>query len=116
MNTKTKEVYSEVYQVLNLLGNDYINELPIDLVNMLRNNRKLDYNPIYIDTVSLSEQNIKKETLSIIVLLYLKYWCIDENEKMEIKNILEKNEEKYKEKFKDMHDFDSFLKNKLSSK
>ena len=26
MNVKTKEIYSEVYQILNLLGNEYINK------------------------------------------------------------------------------------------
>ena len=35
MNRKTKEIYSEVYQVLNFLGNEYIDKLPKSLVNML---------------------------------------------------------------------------------
>ena len=35
MNIKTKEIYSEVYQVLNLLGNEYIDRLPKSLFNML---------------------------------------------------------------------------------
>ncbi len=35
MNIKTKEIYSEVYQVLNLLGNEYIDKLPKSLFNML---------------------------------------------------------------------------------
>ena len=32
MNIKTKEIYSEVYQVLNLLGNEYIDKLPTSLI------------------------------------------------------------------------------------
>ena len=36
MNEKTKEIYSEVYQVLNLLGNEYIDKLPKSLFNMLK--------------------------------------------------------------------------------
>ena len=39
MNIKTKEIYSEVYQVLNLLGNEYIDKLPTSLINMLKKKR-----------------------------------------------------------------------------
>lgn len=41
MNIKTKEIYSEVYQVLNLLGNEYIDKLPTSLINMLKEKEKL---------------------------------------------------------------------------
>ena len=71
MNIKTKEIYSEVYQILNLLGNDYIDKLPTRLINMLREKREINYNPEYTDDIPLNEQNIKKETMSIIALLYL---------------------------------------------
>ena len=64
MNIKTKEIYSEVYQVLNLLGNDYIDKLPTSLINMLREKREVNYNPQYTDDIPLNEQNIKKESMS----------------------------------------------------
>ena len=64
MNIKTKEIYSEVYQVLNLLGNEYIYKLPTNLINMLKEKREINYNPQYTDDIPLNEQNIKKETRS----------------------------------------------------
>ena len=69
MNIKTKEIYSEVYQVLNLLGNEYINKLPNSLLNMLKEKRNINYNPQYIEDIPLNKQNIRKETLAIIALL-----------------------------------------------
>ena len=45
MNIKTKEIYSEVYQVLKLLGNEYIDKLPKSLFNMLEEKRDIHYNP-----------------------------------------------------------------------
>ena len=41
MNIKTKETYSELYQILNLLGNEYIGKLPNSLFNMLKEKRNL---------------------------------------------------------------------------
>lgn len=95
MNIKTKEIYSEVYQVLNLLGNEYINKLPTSLLNMLREKRDIGYTPEYTEDIPLSKQNIQKETLGIIALLYLNYWCENEKEKDELKQTLKYNEDKY---------------------
>lgn len=111
MNVKTKEIYSEVYQVLNLLGNDYINKLPTSLTNMISEKREVNYNPQYTADIPLNKQNIKKETMSIIVLLYLNYWCNDENEISEVKNILKKNEEKYQAEIKEKCNTDNIFKN-----
>ncbi len=111
MNIKTKEIYSEVYQVLNLLGNEYIDKLPTSLINMLKEKREINYNPQYNDDIPLNEQNIKKETMSIIVLLYLNYWCKDDNEISEVKNILKENEDKYQVELREKYNPDNIFSN-----
>ena len=111
MNIKNKEIYSEVYQVLNLLGNDYIDKLPTRLINMLREKREVNYSPEYTEDIPLNEQNIKKETMAIIVLLYLNYWCEDENEKLEVKQILKSNEDKYQLELRERYNSDNIFKN-----
>ena len=111
MNIKTKEIYSEVYQILNLLGNEYIDKLPTSLINMLREKRETNYNPVYTDNMPLNEQNIKKETMSIIVLLYLNYWCEDDNEILEVKNILRKNENEYQKELREKYNPYNIFKN-----
>ena len=113
MNIKTKEIYSEVYQILNLLGNDYIDKLPTSLINMLREKREVNYNPEYTDDIPLNEQNIKKETMSIIALLYLNYWCEDENEKLEVKQILKSNEDNYQLELREKYNPDNIFKVKV---
>ena len=111
MNIKTKEIYSEVYQVLNLLGNEYIDKLPTSLINMLKEKREINYNPQYTDDIPLNEQNIKKETISIIVLLYLNYWCKNDNEISEVKNVLKENENKYQVEPREKHNPDNIFSN-----
>lgn len=110
MNIKTKEIYSEVYQVLNLLGDEYINKLPNSLFNMLKEKRNSNYTPQYTEDIPLNEQNIKKETLSIIALLDLNYWCENENEKLKIKQILKNNEDRYQQEIKDKYNPDDIFK------
>lgn len=110
MNVETKEIYSEVYQVLILLGNEYIDKLPSSLFNMLKEKREVNYIPQYTDDILLNNQNIKKETLSIIVLLYLNYWCENENEKLELKQILKRNEDEFQAKLKEKYNPDDIFK------
>ena len=93
MNESTKRIYSEVYQVVKVLGNEYINRLPKSLYNMLEEKRDIAYNPQYNLETTLNKQNINKESLNILALIHYNYWCKDENEKMELQNILKNNEE-----------------------
>lgn len=113
MNIKTKEIYSEVYQVLNLLGNEYIDKLPKSLLNMLKEKRDINYNPQYIEDIPLNKQNIKKETLAIIALLHLNYWCENEKEKLELKQVLKNNEDSYQQEIRNKYNPENmFIKNK----
>lgn len=110
MNIKTKEIYSEVYQVLNLLGNEYIDKLPKSLFNMLEEKRNINYEPKYTEDLPLNKQNIKKETLSIIALLHLNYWCENVNEKNELNQMFKNNEDRYQDELRKKHDPDNIFK------
>ena len=77
---------------------------------MLKEKRAINYNPQYTEDLPLNEQNIRKETMAIIVLLYLNYWCEDENEVAEINNILKNNEEKYQLELRERYNPDNIFK------
>ena len=110
MNIKTKEIYSEVYQVLNLLGNEYIDKLPKNLFNMLEEKRNINYEPKYTEDLPLNKQNIKKETLSIIALLHLNYWCENVDEKNELNQMFKNNEDRYQDELRKKYDPDNIFK------
>ena len=116
MNIKTKEIYSEVYQVLNLLGNEYINKLPKSLLKMLEEKRDINYEPKYTEDIPLNEQAIKNETLSIIALLYLNYWCENANEKNELIQMFKNNEDRYQEELRKKYNPEDIFKNKREIK
>lgn len=110
MNIKTKEIYSEVYQVLNLLGNEYIDKLPKSLFNMLEEKRNINYEPKYTEDLPLNKQNIKKEALSIIALLHLNYWCENVKEKNELNQMFKDNEDRYQDELRKKYDPDNIFK------
>ena len=113
LNISNNEIYSEVCGILNLLGTDYIEKIPEKIIDMFKEKRDVNYNPKYSEKDLIEQKNIKKESLSIIALLHLNYWCEDEKEKSEIKSILFKNEEKHQKELREKYNPDNiFKKNK----
>ena len=60
---------------------------------MIEEEKSSTYNPQYREDQSLNEQNIKRESLSMIALFHLNYWCNSDEEKRTIKTIISKNNE-----------------------
>ena len=110
MNVQTQEIYSEVYSILNLLGESYIKKLPVSLFNMIKEEKRQDYNPKYDAEINLEQQSIKRETLSMIALFHLNYWCNSDEEKNELKTLFKTNEEKHQAEIREKYNPDNLFK------
>lgn len=110
MDIKTQEMYSEVYSVLNMLGDKYIKKLPTSLFNMIVEEKKQDYNPIYDSKKKLEEQNIKRESISMIALFHLNYWCDSEEEKKQLNTLFKSNYDKKQEEMREKYNPDNIFK------
>lgn len=116
MDIRTKEIYSEVYSILNLLGNNYVSNLPDSLYNMIKQEKLESYNPKYVDTLNLEEQNIKKESIAMIALFHLNYWCNSNEEKEELRKVFKDNEDKHQAKLREKYNTDNIFKNRYQIK
>lgn len=112
MNVRTKEMYSEVYSILNMLGDEYKNKLPDNLIEMIKKEKLDSYNPKYDLNTEFQNLNIKKDTLAIIALFHLNYWCETEEEKDSLKKILKENQEKYDSEIREKYNTDNLFKKK----
>lgn len=99
------DVYSEVYSVLKLLGDYYIESIPNSLYKMMVERKNNDYNPEYKAISELNNRNVKKATVSLICLLNKNYW----NYNMNIDRILKSNEHSINERYNP----DNIFKNKV---
>lgn len=112
MNVRTQEMYSEVYSILNLLGNSYISKLPKSLFKMIEDEKLDTYNPQYTEDKSLNEQNVKRESLAMIALFHLNYWCNSDEEKQQLKQLFKTNEEKHQAEIREKYNPDNLFKNR----
>ena len=87
---------SEVYCILEILGDSYKNKLPKKFLEFINLNRNTEFS-LEINENEYQNLNISKDGLVLISFLNLKYWVDDENEKQRLIDIYKKNEEKKQE-------------------
>lgn len=94
MTTYTKEIYSEVFSILSLLGNEYIQKLPPETIENIIKAKDDNYNPKYDLSISLEKQDVQKASLTMLAAFHLRHWCESEEEKVKLEKLFMANEEK----------------------
>ena len=89
-----KLIYTQVYNVLLSLGEDYINKISHDVFEAIKNNRDENYEFKVNPDISLDEQELFDESIALLAYLKLEYWCQTDDEKKELQQLLKFNEEK----------------------
>ena len=98
----SKETYSEIYVILNILGEDFINKIPSKLYSLIESQKNSNYIPnLLLDNGTLDESKISQETIALFAVLNQKYFIQDEEEKKELLKIYEQNEIQYQ---KELHE------------
>ena len=95
ISIKTRQAYSEVDEFLELLSEEHKNEIPKKLREFFKKEKDQEYFKNIDKYIPIKDQNLKEETLAIIALLNLQYWCKDEEEKKRLKLVYDQNEKKY---------------------
>lgn len=97
ISINTRQAYSEVDEFLELISNEHRNKIPKKLIEFFKEEKDANYIKGINPNVPIKNQALKEETLGIIALLNLQYWCEDENEKTRLKEVYAKNEKIYQE-------------------
>ena len=110
MNKSTMEAYAEVDEVLGLMNKKYVDLIPLKLRTLFKEKKSNDYIKEITANKSLKEQNLKKETLSILAVLNYHYWCKDEENKKQLIKLYAENEKKYQEEIREKYNPDNIFK------
>lgn len=95
----TARAYSEVYEFINSLGNEYKDKLPKRIYLTIQDNRDKNYIPKYEVNQSIDSNTFSKEALALISALNLQYWCEDAEEKERLKKVYTENQKLENEKY-----------------
>lgn len=112
LSINTRQAYSEIDELLELITEEEKNQIPKKLRDFFKEEKDKSYHKNISYDIPIKEQNLKEETLAIIALLNLQYWCKDEKEKENLKIIYAENERKYQEELREKYNPDNIFKNK----
>lgn len=108
----TRQAYSEIDCFIELLDDYNKNKIPKELREFFKKEKDNNYEKKIDANQLIKEQDLKEETLAIIALLNLQYWCEDETEKERLKKIYAQNENKYQEALKEKYNTNNLFKNR----
>ena len=112
VSIKTRQAYSEIDEFLGLLSEEQRNEIPKKLREFFKEEKDTEYIKNIDRNIPIKEQNLKEETLAIIALLNLQYWCKDEEEKKRLKVIYAQNEQQYQDMLYEKYNPNDIFKKK----
>lgn len=115
VSINTRKAYSEIDEFLGLLSDEQRNKIPKKLREFFKEEKDVNYIKGINPQVPIKKQELKEETLGIIALLNLQYWCEDENEKQRLKEVYAKNEKVYQEMLQLAFNPDDIFKKKTQT-
>ena len=111
VSTSTRQAYSEMDEFIGLLSEEQRNKVPEKLRQFFKEEKDSDYTKHINPNIPIKSQNLKEETLGLIALLNLKYWCEDEAEKDRLQKAYLQNEERYQNELREKYNTDNLFKN-----
>jgi len=104
-----RKACTEVCQILKFLDITYINSIPKKLINFLNENKDNEYIKEINPEDSLENQNLLQETIDLLALIKLSYWCKDENEKRNFQELIYQNDIRYEETIREKYNPDDIF-------
>ena len=116
ISINTRNAYAEVDNFIECLDLYHKNKVPDDIREYFKREKSKNYNKMIDIIQPIKNQNLMDETLAIIAMLNLKYWCDDEEEKKRLINIYLENERKIRDELKEKYDIEKVFKERNSKK
>lgn len=104
MTNELRRTFCDIEIILNALPEEDRNKVPMKLRKFISENKLENYESgIKID-IPIEEQELNPDTQTFIGMLYLNYWCKDEDEKEELKKIFTENEKRYQKELEEKYE------------
>ena len=116
ISISTRESYAEVDNFIECLDLYNKNKIPESIRKYFKKEKSNNYNKIIVVNQPIKNQNLKDETLAIIAMLNLKYWCDDEEEKKRLMTIYSENEKKYQNELKEKYNIEKIFEERNNKK
>lgn len=116
LNIAQSEAIVEVLEILSQMKEEQLNKIPKKFITFLEDNASKTYKCNLDKNISIKNQNLKEETKAFLALIYLSYWCKNEDEKNKYIEKLKNNEREYQKELSKKYNIDNLFKKEENPK
>ena len=113
MENKSQLAYAEVDAILDMLETEAVEKIPVKVREFFKNEKDKNYIPkISEDFSEIENMELMRETICLLTILDINYWCETEEEKQFVLNKLKENDRIKEEELREKYNPDNIFKNK----
>jgi len=113
MENKSQLAYAEVDAILDMLETETVEKIPLKVREFFKNEKDKNYIPkISEDFSEIENMELMRETICLLTILDINYWCETEEEKQFVLNKLKENDRIKEEELREKYNPDNIFKNK----
>lgn len=116
MIVNRKKSYVEILEILKHMDKVYVDKIPKKLIDFFKENKANDYDFKYDSTVEIGQQKLNDNTLALLAMLNLNYWCDSEEHKKELIKKYTENEQRYQKEIREKYNPDNIFKEQKQKK
>lgn len=109
MTNENRRTFCDIEIILNALPEEDRNKVPLKLRKFISENKLEDYESNIRIGIPIEKQDVHPDTQTFLGMLYLNYWCKDEEEKKRLTQRFTNNESKYQKQINEK--FEVFKEN-----
>ena len=114
MEKESQLAYAEVDAILNMLDKEAVEKIPLKVREFFKNEKDKNYIPKFSeDFYDIDNIELMRETICLLTILDINYWCETEEEKQFILNNLKENDKIKEEELRERYNPDNIFKNKV---
>lgn len=113
MEKESQLAYAEVDAILNMLETEAVEKIPLKVREFFKNEKDKKYIPKFSENFfDIDNIELMRETICLLTILDINYWCETEEEKQLILNKLKDNDRIKEEEVKERYNPDNIFKRK----
>jgi hypothetical protein len=113
MEKESQLAYAEVDAILNMLETEAVEKIPLKVREFFKNEKDKKYIPKFSENFfDIDNIELMRETICLLTILDINYWCETEEEKQLILNKLKDNDRIKEEELKERYNPDNIFKRK----
>lgn len=109
MDESYKRTLSDIDLILSQLSEEEKNKIPRKMRLFIHENKLENYIPNIKINIPIEDQELHMDTKAFLAMLYLNYWCKDEQEKRELILKLDENEKLYQKQLEEKYSIEKIF-------